>query len=81
MAYTYIETSYSKLSEIDWTQAKNLWTRGVDWFIFKAGRKWSVAPVLDAGWPLFKTKTLAYDTVTELFLQECSNRKFKENSI
>jgi len=69
-----METSYEKYSDEEWDRIRHIWAKGCDWFIHKTGKKWGVHPDLDAGWPLFKTKTEAYNTVTELFLQECHNR-------
>ncbi len=69
-----METSFSKLSTSEWMQLSNRWGRGIDWVVKKVGRKWTPLECFGKKWPLYKTKTEAYDTVTNLILEEARIR-------
>ena len=69
------ETSLSKLSSHDWMICQNRWTRGIDWVVEKVGKKWTPLECFGKGWPLYKTKTEAYDRVTDLILMEARHRE------
>lgn len=57
--------NYSDPMERD---AFNLWSRGIDWCVFKHGRKWRAA--LCFGFPVeFRTKREAYDACTAFVLE------------
>ncbi len=47
--------------------ARNCWSRGIDWCVFKDGRKWRTAEYFGFTAP-FKTKTAAYDACTDKVL-------------
>jgi hypothetical protein len=48
--------------------AMNLWSRGIDWCVFKIGRQWRCADCF--GFPvLFKTKKAAYEAATAMVLE------------
>jgi hypothetical protein len=73
-----IETSLSKLSEHDWSILSNRWARGIDWNIEKLGKKWHILGDT-GGFPLFKTKSAAYDALTNLILAESHHRAWLRN--
>jgi len=67
------ETSLSKLDNHDWQILSHRWARGIDWCVEKIGRKWAVQACF-GNFPLFKTKTAAYNTVSALILAESRHR-------
>ena len=67
------ETSLSKLSDHDFQILKSRWNRGIDWIVHRCGRKWEL--ISDFGnFPLFDTKSAAYDAGTNLILIESRYR-------
>jgi hypothetical protein len=68
-----VETSLARLSDHDWHILSNTWSRGVDWYVQKVGRKWAPIEIFGA-FPLFKTKREAAAAATTLLLRESSNR-------
>ena len=63
------ETSLSKMSDHDFYILVAAWARGIDWVVFKCGRKWRTDDRF-GNFPLFKTKAKAYETATNLLLIE-----------
>ena len=58
----------------NWEMMKNTWRRGVDYFVFKRGRKWVLAQCFAV--PMsFSTKTAAYEYGTNLVLNESLYKK------
>lgn len=56
--------------------ARELWARGIDWCVFKIGRKWRCADCF--GFPVhFTTKKAAYDAATA-FVLEAARRRNEE---
>jgi hypothetical protein len=70
------ETSLSSLSEHDWQILRNRWARGINWFVCKLGRKWTLTSDFGS-FPLFTTKTAAYEAGTALILAESAYRQQK----
>ena len=72
-------TSLSTLSEDDWHSLKNRFERGIDWVIRKMGRGWMIAPIASQfrGFPLFRTKRAAGETVEALILAESHWRDYQ----
>jgi hypothetical protein len=69
-------TSLSTLSDHEWHILSSRWSRGIDWTVCKMGRKWIINidhPSFRA-FPLFRTKTAAYDAATNLILAESRYR-------
>jgi hypothetical protein len=73
---TYCETSWSRLPDGEWSQISCRWSRGIDWCVYKLGRKWVICCVFGGNWPLYKTKREAYEAVTNLVLIESHNRAY-----
>lgn len=73
----YQETSLSKLPHLEWQHIQNCWSHGIDWCVQRIGKKWAVMSGLYVNAPLFKTKTAAYNFITELVLIESRNRYLK----
>lgn len=65
------ETSLSSLSDHDWQVLHNTWARGIDWFVENINGKW--LPTF-GNFPLFRTKSAAYDAGTALVLAEARYR-------
>jgi len=42
------------------------WGRGINWNVAKVGKKWEITGRLGNGFPLFKTKTAAYEAASTL---------------
>jgi hypothetical protein len=59
--------------------AGNLWSRGIDWCVFKIGRKWHAAECFGLPMP-FKTKTAAYDACTVLVLAAARRRALERSN-
>lgn len=54
--------------------AMNLWSRGIDWCVFKQGRRWRAAECF--GFPaIFRTKAAAYDACTAMVLEASRKRR------
>ncbi len=68
------ETRLSKLSSHDWMIVSGRWARGIDWVVQKVGGKWTPLECFGTGWPLFKTKTEAYNRVSTLIQMEARHR-------
>jgi hypothetical protein len=67
--YDAYETSLSRLSNHDWRILDSRWARGIDWIVYKVGKKWAL--IDDFGrFPLFTTKKAAYEAGTKLILAE-----------
>jgi hypothetical protein len=74
---TATSTSMSRLNESEWHRVSAQWYRGIDWCVERLGRHWKALDPF--GIPgLFKTKTAAYNRVTELVLMESKWRKSQE---
>ena len=63
-------TSLSSLADHDWSVVSNRWNRGCDWNIDKVGRKWQILGDIGKAFPLFTTKTAAYDAGSHLVIAE-----------
>lgn len=74
------ETSLARLSEHEWQILSNTWSRGVDWYVQKVGRKWTPIDIFGT-FPLFKTKREAEQAATTLLLWESSNRSLKRQQL
>lgn len=62
-------------------EANNLWSRGQDWFVFKVGKRgWELAPCFGK-FPLFKTKTAAYEAGTNLVLAAAAYEAAKRHGL
>ena len=69
------KTSLSELPEHEWQIISHTWSHGIDWFVQKCGRKWLITLPI-GNFPLFKTKTAAYDAATNLVLMESKHRSW-----
>jgi hypothetical protein len=67
--YDAYETSLSRLSDSQWAQLSNFWSRGSDWTVSKVGRKWLLSERF-GNFPLFKTKKEACEAASRLILAE-----------
>lgn len=64
--------------EVRRRNAMNLWSRGIDWCVFKTGRQWRAADCF--GFPvLFTTKRAAYEACTAMVL-EAARRRAEERA-
>lgn len=73
-----IRTSLGKLSNHDWHVMRSRWSRGVDWFVFKVGKRhWRLADEY-GNFPLFTTKAAAYRVGSDLILAESCHRAWLE---
>lgn len=70
-------TSLSHLSEAEWSQVSNRWSRGIDWNVHKAGSRWEIGGEHFQGFPLFRTKTAAYNAAETLILAESRWRGYQ----
>ena len=73
------ETSLARLSEHEWKILQATWSRGVDWYVTKVGRRWWTPIDVFGAFPLFKTKREAEAAATTLFLWEARNRSLKRH--
>ena len=73
-----IKTSLSHMDNHDWNVISNTWASGIDWCVGKLGRKWVITLPI-GNFPLFKTKTAAYDAATKLILLESRHRAWKRD--
>lgn len=69
-----LTSSLGTLSDSEWNQLSARWGRGIDWIVHKVGRKWEIGGRLGQGFPLFTTKTAAYEMATNLILRESHHR-------
>jgi hypothetical protein len=67
------ETSLSTLSSDDWQILRGRWARGIDWVVSKVGRRWALSESF-GNFPLFKTKSAAYEAASNLILAESAHR-------
>lgn len=65
-------TTLSHLSNSEWQQISNRWSRGIDWIVTKHGNRWAVMPSLML--PTYQTKKAAYEAATDLVLRESTHR-------
>jgi len=72
--YSAHSTSLSNLDDGEWSQISCRWGRGIDWNVAKVGKKWEITGRLGQGFPLFQTKTAAYEAASTLILAESSWR-------
>jgi hypothetical protein len=68
------ETSLSKLSDHDWNVLRSRWHRGIDWNVKRLGHGWEIIGDLGRGFPIFPTKTMAYNAGEALILAESLRR-------
>ena len=54
-------------SESEKREMSTTWAMGIDYCVFKCGKKWKTAKCF-GNFPLFKTKKEAYKTITDLVL-------------
>jgi hypothetical protein len=73
------ETSLSKLSEHDWNILRNTWSRGVDWYVQKVGKRHWVPIEAFGNFPLFKTKREADEAATTLLLWEARRAERRQH--
>ena len=71
-----IETSLGHLSDHEWQIVRSRWMRGIDWNVFKRGRGWTL-PAEFGNFPIFKTKTAAYEAASNLICLETQSRAYK----
>lgn len=72
-----IATSLGRLSDHDWQVLRNTWSRGVDWYVRKVGKRhWAPIEIFGA-FPLSKTKREAEAQATNLLLLEARHRAWK----
>ena len=70
-----VETSLSVLTDGEWSQVSCRWARGINWNIHKVGKRhWEIGGRLGKGFPLFKTRTAAYNAGSTLILMESHHR-------
>lgn len=77
-------TSLGALNDHDWNVLSNRWSRGIDWIVQKVGKRhWELIgfPTVNAGFPLFTTKTAAYDAGSKLILAESHYRSAKRHGL
>ena len=74
---TYSCTPFSDLDEHNWSIVRHLWGRGIDWSIRKVGRKWMIGETYGKCWPLYKTKSAAYDALSNMICAESQLRSYK----
>ncbi len=65
-------TSLAELDAHDWAVLNSRWNRGIDWNVSKLGSQWKITSSLPqfTAFPLFKTKTAAWDAFENLMMQE-----------
>lgn len=68
------ETSLSRLSDHDWAILSSRASKGWDWNVHKLGRKWIIGGEAFANWPLYPTKTAAYDAFSAIICAEARHR-------
>ena len=76
-----IPTSLGKLSDHDWHVLSSRWSRGIDWNVAKVGKRhWRILGDV-GGFPLFSTKTAAFDAMSELICRESAHRAWRERQV
>lgn len=76
--YDAHETSLSTLSEHDWSVLRNTVARGVDYFVGKLGRRWQIILPAFSTFPLYRTKTAAYEACSNLVIAESRWRAYQQ---
>lgn len=68
------ETSWSDMTDANWYTINSRWSRGIDWCVYKIGRKWYIGEEFPNSWPVFLTKHAAFDALTTMVLAESRHR-------
>lgn len=57
-----------KMTKLNLNEINGLWSRGIDFCVIKAGKKWRLHEAFGKAFPLYTTKKYAYEAATRLVL-------------